>query len=106
LEKVIEALESSQLIRVVNVESKTTCVEITAKLAGRPVFFYVYPGRFSDSTIIRVTPVPMGCQEALLSPEGLYTIYWGYDLHILRASLEEKAKATTTLHTTTLPETH
>jgi len=103
---VIEALQESQLIHVVNVEPRTACTEITAKIAGKPVFFYVYPGRFTQSTIIRVTPLPMGCQEALLSPEGLYSIYWGYDLEILKASLEEKAKATTTLHATTQPETH
>jgi len=103
---VIEALEASPLIQVVNVEARSACTEITAKIAGRPVFFYVYPGRFTESTIVRVTPVPMGCQEALLTPEGLYVVYWSYDLNILKASLEVKARATTALHATTQPETH
>jgi len=102
LEKtVIEALEASEIVEIVNVENKVQCIEATGRIGGRPVFFYIFPGRFTDSSVIRVSPTPLGCLEALYTPNGFYTLYWGYDPQLLRASLENKALAAIALYTST-----
>ena len=51
-----------------------TCIELVVD-AGDMIFYaYAYPGRHSDTIILKITPDKMECQEALLTPRGLIII--------------------------------
>ncbi|MEB2836174.1 MAG: hypothetical protein GSR80_000194 [Desulfurococcales archaeon] len=38
------------------------------------VYVYMYPGRFSEALVAKITPTRCGCQRALLCPYGLYAL--------------------------------
>ena len=60
--------------KVAGPEPLGTCIELVVD-AGDIVFYaYAYPGRHSDTIILKITPDKMECQEALLTPRGLIII--------------------------------
>ena len=60
--------------KVAGPEPFGTCIELVVD-AGDIIFYvYAYPGRHSDTIILKITPDKMECQEALLTPRGLIII--------------------------------
>ena len=73
------------------------CQEIIGKtIEGAPFFIYIYKGRHSTETILRITPTPQDCVQALYTPNALYTI--PLDKNKLKQSLTIKIKTTTKIH--------
>ncbi len=50
------------------------CHEMAVKTGGGVVFAYIYPGRYSDAAIVKLSVNPSDCHRALLDPRGLYAI--------------------------------
>ncbi len=67
------------------------CVEIVARIDGEPIFIYIYEGRISGKPFARILARPMGCNEALVAPEGAYSFYLGDDEEFIK-SIASKAR--------------
>lgn len=96
IEKLVELLKRIPGVQSIVVgETYPQCIEVTGSYNDNPFFIYIYRGRYSNSPILRITPTPKSCIEALTTPEGLYTIPYRWDNETLIKSLEVKIKAVT-----------
>ena len=50
------------------------CVELPIDHGDTVVYAYIYPGRFSEALVAKITPTRCGCERALLCPYGLYAL--------------------------------
>ncbi len=50
------------------------CVELPIDHGDSVVYVYIYPGRFSEALVAKITPTRCGCERALLCPYGLYAL--------------------------------
>ncbi|MCE4600661.1 MAG: hypothetical protein F7C38_03765 [Desulfurococcales archaeon] len=74
------------------------CRELTGITRDdQPFFLYIYQGRYSGRTIIRITPTPQDCIHALYTPNALYVVHIGNEEE-LKKSLEIKIKTITRIH--------
>ena len=93
------------LLREAEIASKTAkgnewpqCRELTGMTRdNQPFFLYIYQGRYSEKTIIRITPTPQDCIHALYTPNALYAIHTS-NREELKKSLKIKIKAITKIH--------
>ncbi|MEB3816628.1 MAG: hypothetical protein LRS46_01605 [Desulfurococcales archaeon] len=75
--KIAESLRKSLRSRGLKVampRSFGACVELGFEFEGRTFFIYLYPGRFSEAVIAKLTPMICGCERALACPYGLYAL--------------------------------
>lgn len=80
---------------VVKGETYPQCKEITGLYNGKPFFIYIFKGRYTNTPILRITPTPNACIEALTTPQGLYTIPHNQNQKTITKSLETKIKTIT-----------
>jgi len=50
------------------------CVELAVEWRGRVLGVYLYPGRFSEAVVAKLSPVLCGCERALSCPYGLLVV--------------------------------
>lgn len=73
----IEALRDllrSRGIRASILDYRVDCTELALEDGGESYFAYIYPGRFTDTLVAKLTLKPRSCGDALLDPEGLIAI--------------------------------
>jgi len=74
-EELAKTLVQEKILEKSKITNKTTtCTEITGITNNTPIFIYTYKGKHTGKTIAKITNKPQGCIEALIDPEGLYTI--------------------------------
>lgn len=64
----------AQGVRLGEPRSAGACVEVLGEWRGRAFALYLYPGRFSEAIVAKLTPIPCGCEQALTCPQGLFVL--------------------------------
>lgn len=73
IEGLRDALRRSGLDAAI-LEYKHDCAELALRTDDGEYFVYIYPGRFAEVVIAKLTWKPGNCRDALLDPEGLIAI--------------------------------
>jgi len=86
-------VEMGVVDRAVVSEKKPQCVEIASTVKDTPIFLYVFSGRFTKIKFAKITVRPIGCLDAIVDPNSLYTILNYKNDNIYYKQLKEKIKA-------------